>query len=33
MYKYFVLDHKETFLKEHSDSKSKYPEDDIIKML
>ena len=33
-YKYFVLGHEETyFVKEHSDSKSKYSEDDIIKML
>ena len=33
-YKYLVLGHEETyFLKEHSDSKNKYSEDDIIKML
>ena len=33
-YKHLVLGHEETyFLKEHSDSKSKYSEDDIIKML
>ena len=33
-YKYLVLEHEETyFVKEHSDSKSKYTEDDIIKML
>ena len=33
-YKYLVLRHEETyFVKEHSDSKSKYSEDDIIKML
>ena len=33
-YKYLVLGHEETyFMKEHSDSKSKYSEDDIIKML
>ena len=33
-YKYLVLGHKETyFVKEHSDSKNKYSEDDIIKML
>ena len=33
-YKYLVLGHEETyFVKEHSDSKSKYSEDDIIKML
>ena len=32
-YKYLVLGHEETyFVKEHSDSKSKYSEDDIIKM-
>ena len=30
-YKYLVLGHEETyFVKEHSDSKSKYSEDDII---
>ena len=34
IYKYSVLGHEETyFVKEHSDSKSKYSEDDIIKML
>ena len=33
-YKYLVLGHGEVyFVKEHSDSKSKYTEDDIIKML
>ena len=33
-YKYLVLGHEETyFVKEHSDSKSKYSEDDFIKML
>ena len=33
-YKYLVLGHDETyFVKEHSDSKNKYSEDDIIKML
>ena len=33
-YKYLVLGHEEKyFVKEHSDSKSKYSEDDIIKML
>ena len=33
-YKYLVLGHEEAyFVKEHSDSKSKYSEDDIIKML
>ena len=33
-YKYLVLRHGETyFVKEHSDSKNKYSEDDIIKML
>ena len=33
-YKYLVLGHKESyFVKEHSDSKHKYSEDDIIKML
>ena len=33
-YKYLVLGHEVTyFVKEHSDSKSKYSEDDIIKML
>ena len=33
-YKYLVLGHEETyFVKEHSDSKNKYYEDDIIKML
>ena len=33
-YKYLVLGHEESyFVKEHSDSKSKYSEDDIIKML
>ena len=33
-YTYLVLGHEETyFVKEHSDSKSKYSEDDIIKML
>ena len=33
-YKYLVLGHEETyFVTEHSDSKSKYSEDDIIKML
>ena len=33
-YKCLVSGHKETyFVKEHSDSKNKYPEDDIIKML
>ena len=33
-YKYLVLGHEETYLvKEHSDSQSKYSEDDIIKML
>ena len=33
-YKYLVLGHEETyFVKEHSDSKRKYSEDDIIKML
>ena len=33
-YKYLVLGHEETyFVKEHSDSKNKYTEDDIIKML
>ena len=33
-YKYLVLGHEETyFVKEHSDSKSKYSEDDVIKML
>ena len=32
-YKYFVVGHDGTyFVKEHSDSKKKYPEDDIIKM-
>ena len=34
-YKYLVLGHEETYFvkKEHSDSKSKYSEDDIIKIL
>ena len=33
-YKYLVLGHEETyFVKEHSDSKNKYSEDDIIKIL
>ena len=33
-YKYLILGHEESyFVKEHSDSKHKYPEDDIIKML
>ena len=33
-YKYLVLGHEETyFVKKHSDSKNKYSEDDIIKML
>ena len=33
-YKYLVLGHEETyFVKEHSDSKNKYSEDDTIKML
>ena len=33
-YKYLVLGHEEAyFVKEHSDSKSKYTEDEIIKML
>ena len=33
-YKYLVLGHEEAyFVKEHSDSKSKYTEDDIIKIL
>ena len=33
-YKYLVLGHAETYVvNEHSDSKSKYSEDDIIKML
>ena len=33
-YKYLVLGHEETyFVKEHSDFKNKYSEDDIIKML
>ena len=33
-YKYLVLGHEETnFVKEHSDSESKYSEDNIIKML
>ena len=33
-YKYLVLGHEETyFVKEYSDSKNKYSEDDIIKML
>ena len=33
-YKYLVLGHEETyFVKEHSNSKNKYSEDDIIKML
>ena len=33
-YKYLVLGHDETyFVKEHSDSKHKYSEEDIIKML
>ena len=33
-YKYLVLGHEETyFVKEHFDSKNKYSEDDIIKML
>ena len=33
-YKYLVLGHKEAyFVKEHSDSKNKYSENDIIKML
>ena len=33
-YTYLVLGHEETyFVKEHSDSKNKYSEDDIIKML
>ena len=33
-YKFLVLGHEETyFVKEHSDSKNKYSEDDIIKML
>ena len=33
-YKYLVLGHEEAyFLKEHSDSKNKYSEDNIIKML
>ena len=34
IYKYLVLGHEESyFVKEHSDSKHKYSEDDIIKML
>ena len=34
IYKYLVSGHKEAyFMKEHSDSKSKYSEDDIIKIL
>ena len=34
IYKYLVLGHEETyFVKEQSDSKNKYSEDDIIKML
>ena len=33
-YKYFVFGHDETyFVKEHSDSKNKFSEDEIIKML
>ena len=33
-YKYLVLGHKETYyVKEHSDSKNKYSEDDITKLL
>ena len=33
-YKFLVLGHEETyFVKDHSDSKNKYSEDDIIKML
>ena len=33
-YKYLVLGHEESyFVKQHSDSKHKYSEDDIIKML
>ena len=33
-YKYLVLGHEEAYsVKEHSDSKNKYSEDDIIKML
>ena len=33
-YKYLDLGHKESYVvKEHSDSKHKYSEDDIIKML
>ena len=33
-YKYLVLGHEETyFVKEHSDSKNKYSENDIIQML
>ena len=33
-YKYLVLGHEETyFVKEHSDSKNKYSEDDIMKIL
>ena len=33
-YKYLVLGHEETYFEEeHSDSKNKYSEDDIIKML
>ena len=33
-YKYLVLGHEEAyFIKEYSDSKNKYSEDDIIKML
>ena len=33
-YKYLVLGNEEAyFVKEHSDSKNKYSEDDIIKML
>ena len=33
-YKYLVLGHEETyFVKEHSDSKNKYSEDDIVKMI
>ena len=32
-YKYLVLGHEESyFVKEHSDSKNKYSEDDITKM-
>ena len=32
-YRYLVLDHEAYFVKEHSDSKSKYSENDIIKMV